>query len=104
MTTADPDYAAMIRCLPVLRRYEWLVRTQLHQRTMRRPGTRGDTLDRIVWYFTNSVQSVGPANRAFLKRVVAFADYVMYGMSPDEAVRIACRLHPDPVRQRSVMT
>ncbi len=96
MTTADPDCAAMIRRLPVLRRYEWLVRTKLHQLAMRRPGARGDTLDRIVLYFTDSVQSVGPVNRAFLKRVVAFADYVMDGMSPDEAVRIACRLHPDP--------
>ena len=40
MTTADPDYAAMIRRLPVLRRYECVVRTKLHQLAMRRPGGR----------------------------------------------------------------
>lgn len=96
MKPTDPDYAAMLKRLPVLRRYEGLVRGRLHQFAMRRPGTRGDTLDRIVTYFRDNVRNVGPINRAFLKRMVTFADLVIEGEPPAEAARIACRTHPDP--------
>ena len=95
MTTADPDYAALLERLPVLRRHEWLVRTQLHPWAMRRPGVHGDTLERLVSYFRDRVQDVGPSHRAFLKRLAMFADLVMDDAPPDEAVRIACREHPD---------
>ena len=96
MTTADPDYAALLERLPVLRRHELLVRTQLHQRAIRQPGVRGDTLHRMVSYFRDEVQDVGPSNRAFVKRVVIFADLVMVGTPPEDAVRAACHAHPDP--------
>ena len=96
MRHADPDYAAFLDRLPVLRRHEDLVRGRLHQFAMRRPGVRGDTLARIVSYFHDNVQDVGPINRAFLKRTVLFADLVMDGISPETAASIACRHHPDP--------
>ena len=99
MKPTDPDFAAFLERLPVLRRYEDLVRGRLHQFAMRRPGVRGDTLDRIVLYFHDNVQNIGPINRAFLKRVVLFADLVMDGAAAGDAVHVACRDHPDPVRR-----
>ena len=95
MKQTDEDFAAFISRLPVLRRHEALVRSRLHQFAMRRPGGRGDTLSRLVSYF-KGVRNVGRVNRAFLKRTVAFADLVMGGANPEDAVRIACRDHPDP--------
>ena len=47
-------------------------------------------------YSIDNVQSIGPANRAFLKRTVAFADLVMDGADPEDAASLACRDHPDP--------
>lgn len=92
MTTADPGYAALLERLPVLLCHELLVRTQLHQWAMRHPGARGDTLHRMVSYFRDEGQDVGPINRAFLKRVVVFADLVMVGTPPEEAVRATCHV------------
>ena len=96
MQTTDPDFAAFLARLPVLRQHEELVRIRLHQWAIRRPGTRGDPLDRVETYFRDKVQTVGPINRAFLKRVVLFADLVMDGTLPEEAARVACHDHPDP--------
>ena len=96
MRQTDPDFAAFMERLPVLRRHEDLVRGQLHQFAMRRPGVLGHTLGRIVSYFSDDVQDIGPINRAFLKRTIAFADLVMDGANPQAAARIACRDHPDP--------
>ena len=96
MQRTDLDFAAFMERLPVLRRYEDVVRGRLHQFAMRRPGVRGDTLARVVTYFSDNVQDIGPINRAFLKRVVLFADLVMDGADPDAAATIACLGHPDP--------
>lgn len=96
MKQTDEDFAAFMERLPVLRRHEDLVRGRLHQFAMRRRGVRGDTLARLVSYFNDNVQNVGPVDRAFLKRTVAFADLVMEGANPEAAARVACRDYPDP--------
>ena len=73
------------------------MRTRLHQHAIRFPGTRSNTLDYVIWYLRDNVQSVSPINRAFMKRLVVFADHVMEGLPPEEAARLACRAHPDPI-------
>ena len=73
------------------------MRTRLHQHAIRFPGTRSNTLDYVIRYLRDNVQSVSPINRAFMKRLVVFADHVMEGIPPEEAARLACRAHPDPI-------
>lgn len=94
---ADADFAALCARLPVLRRHEHLVGTRLHQWALRFPGTRGDTLNGVVTYLRDNVTTVSPINRAFMRRMVLFADLVMDGTPPEKAADNACREHPDPL-------
>lgn len=97
MTGSDPDLAAVMERLPVLRRYEEVVCTRLHPWAQRLPGARADTLDRIVRYFHDNVQDASSIDRAFLKRLVLFVDQLMDGRLPEEAVELALDAHPDPL-------
>ena len=104
MKHSDPDFAAVCERLPVLRRHEEIMRTRLHQHAIRFPGTRGDTLDRVIRYLRDNVQSVSQINRAFMKRLVVFADHVVDGIPPEEAAWLACRAHPDPISSKACGT
>ncbi len=86
----------MMERLPVLRRYEQVVCTRLHPWARRLPA-RGDTLDRIVLYFQDNAHDASSIDRAFLKRLVLFADEVMNGRPLEEAVKLALDAHPDPL-------
>ena len=97
---SDADFAALCARLPVLQRHEHLVRTRLHPWAIRFPGTRGDTLNRVVTYLRDNVKTVSPINRAFTRRMVLFADLVMDGTPPEKAADYACREHPDPLTRR----
>lgn len=104
MKQSDPDFAAVCERLPILRRHEEIMRTRLHQHAIRFPGTRSNTLDYVIRYLRDNVQSVSPINRAFMKRLVVFADHVMEGIPPEEAARLACRAHPDPISSKACGT
>ena len=94
---SDPDLAATMERLPVLRRYEEVVCTRLHPWAQRFPGARVDTLNRIVLDFHDNVQDAPSIDRTFLKRLALFADHVMDGRPPEEAVELALDAHPDPL-------
>ena len=97
MDATDPDYAAFVDRLPVLRRYESVIRSGLHPWAIRDPESRGGTLHDLALYFQNGVSNnVSPVNRAFLKRMVAFADHVMHGTPQQKAIRLAVSEYPDP--------
>lgn len=97
MDVTDPDYAAFVERLPVLRRYELVIRSRLHPLAIRDPGSHGGTLHDLALYFQNGVNNnVSRVNRAFLKRMAAFADHVMHGTPPEKAVRLAVSEYPDP--------
>lgn len=96
MSLLDPDLAALIKRLPVLRRHERLIRTRLHPFAIRHPGTYGDTLHRTVAHFRDNAPYASRAERAFMKQMVVFADHVIGGKLPEDAAVLACEAHPDP--------
>ena len=96
-TDPDPDYSALVRQLPTLRRYADVV-PQLHQHRL--TSGRGDTLDGIMRYF-RQVRFVHAANRALMRRLVLFAQNVQAQVPPEEAVRLAWVEFPDPMPDRS---
>lgn len=92
MNHTDSDYAAFLDRLPELRR---LYDRRLHQFEVTRGPGHGDSLRNVEHYFRR-VGSIRDPNRQTLRRLIAFVDHVLGGMSREDAVEQAWRYFPDP--------